>query len=123
MNEEDSQDGEKTEEPSQSRIDEFRKRGEVASSKDLTSVLMLAASLLTLVLTIVYIYEVMSEFMEWLYLINIESAFSAESLKLIGMKVVNTFLKATGPVFIVALVVAIFARCGSDQFSFFTRGS
>ena len=39
--ESDSQAGEKTEEPSSYRLEEFRKRGEVASSKELTSALVL----------------------------------------------------------------------------------
>lgn len=118
MNEEEDQDGEKTEEPSQTRIDEFRKRGEVASSKEMTSVLMLAASLLTLTLSIVYVYEVLAEFMEWLYMVKIDTAFTTEALALIGMKVVNTFLKCTAPVFLVALCIAIFANVAQIGFLF-----
>ena len=57
MAEEFDSDQEKTEEPSQHRIDQFRKRGEVASSRELTSVLVLSASILTLMLSIVYIFE------------------------------------------------------------------
>jgi flagellar biosynthesis protein FlhB len=67
MAEEQDSAGEKTEEPSASRIDEFRKRGEVASSKELNSVLLLAASLLTLGLSLAFIYETLSDYVHWLY--------------------------------------------------------
>ena len=43
-------DDEKTEEPSQYRIDESRKKGEVAVSKELSSVILLSGSLLTLII-------------------------------------------------------------------------
>lgn len=53
---EEMDEGEKTEEPSQHRIDEFRKKGDVASSRELTSVLVLAACLLTLSLSLVFYF-------------------------------------------------------------------
>ena len=79
MAEQSSQEGEKTEDPSQHRIDEFRKRGEVASSKDLTSILLLAASIMVLGLSLVYIYETLSEFLEWLYSLDIATAYTEKS--------------------------------------------
>ena len=42
----DDSDDEKTEEPSQYKIDESRKKGEVAVSKELSSVVLLSGSLL-----------------------------------------------------------------------------
>ncbi len=53
MADESDSDAEKTEEASQHRIDEFRKRGDVASSRELTSVLVLSACILTLMLSLV----------------------------------------------------------------------
>ena len=42
----DSDQGEKTEEPTQQRRDDFRKRGQVAQTKELSSVFVLFTSLL-----------------------------------------------------------------------------
>ncbi len=105
-----SDDGEKTEEPSQYRIDEFRKRGEVASSKELSSVLVLSAACLTLILSLVYIHEEMSNFIIWLYSLDLEKAFTTEGLQEIMGKTVLVGLKSTGPVFLVALCVGVFAN-------------
>lgn len=60
MADETDSDAEKTEDPSARRIEEFRNRGEVASSKELTSVLVLGGTILTLSLSMVYVYEVFS---------------------------------------------------------------
>ena len=49
-------DSEKTEEPSARRIEEFRQRGEVASSKELNSVLILSASILTIGLSMTFVF-------------------------------------------------------------------
>ena len=48
--------GEKTEEPSQHKLDEARKKGDVASSKELNSVLILAGSFSALILSSLYIF-------------------------------------------------------------------
>ena len=87
------EDGDKTEEPSQHRIDEFRKKGDVASSKELTSVLVLAACLLTLSLSLVYIYEEMTAFIQWLYTLDIASAFTEKSLKTITTRMYLNILR------------------------------
>lgn len=113
-----SDDGEKTEEPSQYRIDEFRKRGEVASSKELSSVLVLSAACLTLVLSLVYIHEQLSEFLIWLYTLDLEKAFATEGLSEIMTKTVLVGLKCTAPVFLVALCVGVFATIAQVGFLF-----
>lgn len=103
-------DAEKTEDPSQHRIDEFRKRGEVASSKELTSVLVLAASLMTLGLSMVYMYEVLSEFITWLYNLDISSAYTEKSMNTIVHKLVTVSLKSVAPIFLVTLAIGVAAN-------------
>jgi len=111
-------DQEKTEEPSQHRIDEFRRRGEVASSKELNSVLVLSACLLTLLLSIVYIFETLSLFVEWLYALDVSVAYTAKSLKTIVTKTAMTALKCVGPVLLTALCVGIIATVAQVGFLF-----
>lgn len=110
--------GEKTEEPSQSRIDEFRKRGEVASSKELNSVLVLSASILTLALTLVYTYETLSNFVHWLYALDIEAAYTEKSLNTIFTHVSTVALKSVGPLFGVVVFVGILANVMQIGFLF-----
>jgi len=102
--------GEKTEEPSAHRIEEFRKRGEVASSKELNSVLVLSLSILTLALSLVYIYEVLSEFVEWLYYLDASKVFEKEMLAKVLSRSIGATLKSVGPVFIVSLCVGVIAN-------------
>ena len=101
---------EKTEDPSAHRIDEFRKRGEVASSKELTSVMVLAASLLTLGLSMIYVYENLSSFVEWLYTLDIATAYTEKSMNTIVTRLVAVSLKSVAPIFIVTLVVGVFGN-------------
>ncbi len=103
-------DGDKTEEPSQHRIDEFRKKGDVASSKELTSVLVLAACLLTLSMSLVYVYEEMANYIEWLYTLDVNIAFTDKILKTIATRTFIVGLKCGAPVMFTALCTGIIAQ-------------
>jgi flagellar biosynthetic protein FlhB len=109
---------EKTEDPSAHRIDEFRKRGEVASSKELTSVLVLAASLLTLGLSMIYVYEVLSVFIEWLYTLDVATAYTEKSMNTIVHRLITVALKCVGPIFLVTLCVGVFGNVAQVGFLF-----
>lgn len=102
--------GEKTEEPSQHRIDEARKKGDVASSKELNSVLILAGAFSVLVLTSLYIFEVMSEYVEWLYGLEVTKAFSKEMGARIFKETFFTIGKCVAPVFITSMVLGFIAQ-------------
>ena len=111
MDEEFSQEvGEKTEEPPQHRIEEFRRRGEVASSKELTSVLILSASVCTLLLSTTFIYEVITNFLIWSYELDAAMAFSKESLKIIVSKIVWTILKCLIPMFMTIVSIVFISN-------------
>ena len=110
MAEEFESEQEKTEDPSSNRIEEFRRHGEVASSKELVSVLVLSSAILTIILGIVYISETMSEFVKWLYNLDIETAFTEKSFRTIVYKTVMTSLKCFAPVAVVTFAVGVFAN-------------
>ena len=109
MAEDYNSDMDKTEEPTQYRIDEFRKRGEVASSRELTSALILFMSLLTLVLSSTYVYEVLAEFIDWVYAIPVAKAFEKEQLSAILNKSVITLLLCVAPVCLITFCTGIIA--------------
>lgn len=109
-------DGEKTEEPSQHRIDEFRKKGDVASSRELTSVLVLAACLMTLSLSLVFIYEEFTKYVEWLYTLDIASAYTEKSLQTITVRTFTVALKCGAPVMMTALCVGILVQVAQIGF-------
>ena len=121
MAEEFDSDQEKTEEPSQHRIDEFRKRGEVASSRELNSVLVLSASILTLLLSLAFMYETLSEFVQYLYTLDIAFAYTEKSFKTIVTKTVFTGLKCIAPVLLTTLCVGVIASVAQIGFLFSTE--
>jgi flagellar biosynthetic protein FlhB len=102
--------GEKTEEPSQHRIDEARKKGDVAASKELNSVLILAGVLSTLVITSLYIFEVLYEYIDWLYGMEVTKAYSAEMGARIFKESMYVCAKAVLPVFFVSATLGILAQ-------------
>jgi flagellar biosynthetic protein FlhB len=95
----DENDDEKTEEPSQHKIDESRKKGDVASSKELTSVLLLAGSLLTLVICGVFIYETFTEYIDWLYRQDFKLIYTKEKFAEIIGQTAWTVIKCVAPSF------------------------
>ena len=107
---EETEDGEKTEEPSQHRIDEFRKKGDVASSREITSVLVLAACLLTLSLSMVFIFEQMTAYIEWLYTLDLNAAFAPKALHTITTKTFVVAAKCSAPVLFTALCIGVLAQ-------------
>jgi len=120
MADEGNDQGEKTEEPSAHRIEQFRKRGEVASSKELTSVLVLGASILTIMLSAVYMYEVLFQYIEWLYSQDATGLVNEKMRQVLVEKTFLAALKCVGPVFLVVFCVSIFSSIAQVGFLFST---
>ncbi len=97
----------RTEEPSETRVEEFRKRGEVASSKELANVLILMASIITLALSAVYIFEKMQELVMWLYNMDIKEFYNKRSAAFILKKIASVFYHSTGPILATTAVVGV----------------
>ena len=106
----DENDDEKTEEPSQYKIDESRKKGDVASSKELTSVLLLSGSLLTLILCGVFIYEVFTEYIDWLYRQDFKMVYTKEKFGEVITQTAWTIVKCVGPSFGASLCLGVMSQ-------------
>lgn len=106
----DENDDEKTEEPSQYRIDEARKKGDVASSKELSSVLLLSGSLLTIIVCSVYIFETFTEYIDWLYLQDVRTIYTKEKVSELFSQTAWTLVKCTAPSFGASLCLGIFSQ-------------
>jgi len=104
--------GEKTEDPSQQRIDDARKKGDVASSKELNSVLILTGTFAVLIFSTLYIFELLAEYIQWLYSLEITKAYGQEMGKQILTKTFIVGGKAVLPVFATSLVLGIVAQMG-----------
>ena len=101
---------EKTEEPSTHRIEEFRKKGEVASSRELTGVLVLSACTLVLTISLSFIYEELMFFVEWLYSLDFSTAYTKKSQSTIIYRITSTILTCVAPIFITVVCVAIISN-------------
>ncbi|MFN8369095.1 MAG: flagellar biosynthesis protein FlhB [Bacteriovoracaceae bacterium] len=109
---------EKTEEPSQYRIDEFRSKGQVAQSKEVSSILILLATFMGLIFSITYIYETLSEYVHWILSINHEQAFLPAVGHTIVVNTLSTLAKCAAPVTLIALVVGIVSNVMQIGFLF-----
>ena len=103
-------DQDKTEEPTQHRIDEFREKGQVAVSKEFSSVFVLSVSIGMLGLMMVLIYEELNSFIEWIYTLNLDQAYSKEYFKIFVYKILKTMFICIGPFFIVVFLVGILSQ-------------
>jgi len=106
----DSDNDEKTEEPSEYRLEESRKKGDVAYSRELNSILLLSASLLTVVLCSVYVYENFVEYLDWLYKQDFRAIYTAEKFTDIISQTAWMTVKAVAPSFIVSIAVGILSQ-------------
>lgn len=114
-------DEEKTEEPSAHKLEELKRQGDVASSKELISVLVLAGSILTLGLSMLFIFEQMEEFFRWLANLNIASAYTEKSLRTIASKTASTALLCAAPVCLVSLCIGVITSVGQTGLIFATE--
>ena len=105
--ENDSQAGEKTEEPSSYRLEEFRKRGEVASSRELTSSIVLAGCFLVLSLSIMFLFEIFSEFLIYIINLDFSKAYEIEFIKDILRKSLVVSAKAFAPIGISSILIGV----------------
>lgn len=94
-----SENDEKTEEPSQYRIEESRKKGDVASSKELSSVLLLSGSLLMLILSGMFVYESFTQYLDWLYRLDFQNIYTKERFGDVIRETAWMGLKCVGPFF------------------------
>lgn len=106
----DENDDEKTEEPSQYKIDESRKKGDVASSKELSSVLLLSGSFLTLVLCSLFIYEQFTEYIDWLYRQDFKTVYSVEKFSDILKQTIWTLVKCVAPSFGASICLGVMSQ-------------
>lgn len=106
----DENDDEKTEEPSQYKIDEARKKGDVAQSKELSSVLMLTGSLLTLIVCGLFVYEQFTEYIDWVYLQDFRNVYSKEKFLEVISHTMWTLVKCVAPSFGASLCLGVLSQ-------------
>lgn len=105
-----SDDDEKTEEPSQHRLEESRKKGDVASSKELNSVILLSGSILTVILCSVFVYETFTEYLDWLYRQDFRMIYTKEHFGDVVSKTMWALVKATAPSFLASASLGVLAQ-------------
>lgn len=115
---EESDSGDKTEEPSQYRLEESRKKGDVASSQELSSVLVLAGTLLALALSVVFILEEMQNYIHWLYGLSFKEVFQPDVGKKVFYQTIKVGAKCIAPCFLTAFCIGFFAKVSQVGFIF-----
>lgn len=112
---EERDDAEKSEEPSHYRLEEFRKKGDVASSRELNSVLLLSGTLLSLILCGAYIHDEFLAYLDWLMRQDFQKVYEQKQFSDVIEHTALFALKAVAPVFGASLALGFlgqFAQIG-----------
>lgn len=116
--ESDSQSGEKTEDPSSYRIEEFRKKGDVASSRELTSSIVLGVSFFLISVSMVYLFETFGNFIRFYISLDPKVAFSEAGQSLIFQKALDLIIQSAGPILLTILLVSVITTVSQIGFLF-----
>jgi flagellar biosynthetic protein FlhB len=99
---------EKTEEPTQRKQEESRKKGQVTKSAELSSVFVILAAFVALKSASPYIYEKMTGYMRFAFTeINVREDFTIQSIHFVIMNAGVVFMEAIMPVMLSVLVVSV----------------
>ncbi len=110
MADEQESDAEKTEEPSEYRREEFRKRGEVASSRELNSVLILFGVMLTLIVSGLYIFETLSEYIHYIFTLDPQKIYEKKAFGQFVEKTMWAGLKCCAPSLIASMCLGVVSQ-------------
>jgi len=111
-------DDDKTEDPSEYRLEESRKKGDVASSKELNSVLILAGSLLTLILCAVFIFEEFTSLIDWVLTQDFRQVYTKEKFAEVFSHLSWVTIKSVAPVFGVSVCLGVLSQFAQIGFLF-----
>ncbi|HWR28928.1 MAG TPA: flagellar biosynthesis protein FlhB, partial [Negativicutes bacterium] len=99
---------EKTEEPTQRKQEESRKKGQVAKSAELSSVFVILAAFVALKAASPYIYEKLTGYMRFAFTeLSVRGDFTIQSVHVVIMNAAVVFMEAIMPVMLSVLVVAV----------------
>jgi len=99
---------EKTEEPTQRKQEESRKKGQVTKSAELSSVFVILAAFVALKSASPYIYEKMTGYMRFAFTeINVREDFTIQSIHFVIMNAAVVFMETIIPVMLSVLVVSV----------------
>ena len=100
--------GEKTEEPTQRKKEESRKKGQVAKSAELSSVFVILAAFVALKTSGSYMYGKLAGYMRHIFgELNVRGDFSIESIQWVILNAGIVFLETVMPVLMAVLVVSV----------------
>jgi len=102
-------DGEKTEKPTPKKRKDAREKGQVVKSKELTSVLLLLITFVTIKLISGYMINVLKSYSELTFteLIVTQNIFTKKDLNIFFMNMVLTLFKVIGPILAVSFIIAL----------------
>lgn len=99
---------EKTEEPTQRKKEESRKKGQVAKSAELSSVFVILAAFVALKTSGSYMYGKLAGYMRYIFgELNVRGDFSIESIQWVILNAGIVFLETVMPVLLAVLVVSV----------------
>lgn len=112
-------DSDKTEEPTEHKLQESRKKGQVFKSQDIIQTALLFTTAGMLYVQRVWLLKEMELFMRWSFdMITPDIDLNSRSMFLDGLHVTLTFFKVMSPLFVSAFIVAIVVNMAQIKFIF-----
>jgi flagellar biosynthetic protein FlhB len=110
MSQGEKDDQEKTEEPSQYRLDKSREKGDVVSSKDLSGIMIVGAAVGTLMFAGTFMLEEVWALAERVLALSLETVFHQKEILVLFNDVVFSFLKILSPLFLIVFIVSFLSQ-------------
>lgn len=104
---EDSDDEDKSEDPSPYKIEKSREKGEVAISRELNTTVVLAACFVAFLLSSVYMFETLGKYIDDIYRLVPETALTRQGVMSIVELSMETILKCIFPITLVSIIFSI----------------
>lgn len=104
---EESDDEDKTEDPSPYRLEKSREKGEVAVSKELNTTLILGACFAAFIFSSLYMFEILGEYIDDIYRLAPDSALTREGVIHLVEISMQTIFKCIFPITLVSIIFSI----------------
>lgn len=112
-------DSDKTEEPTEHKLQESRKKGQVFKSQDIIQTILLLTTAGILYMTRGWLLSNIKDFMHWSFgLINKDLDIPSRSMFMDGLQVVILYFKILSPLFVAGVIMAIVANMAQIKFIF-----
>ncbi|MDH4469159.1 MAG: flagellar biosynthesis protein FlhB [Bacteriovoracaceae bacterium] len=107
---EDQDNQDKTEDPSQYRLEKSKEKGDVVSSKDLSGIMIVGAAVGTLMFAGTFMLDEIWSMTERILALNLDTVYQQKEIITFMNEVIYSFLKIISPLFLIVMIVSFLSQ-------------